>query len=75
MTREQAIAEAERRQSCEPDATWIATEREGTWVVARIGVAPAAKPAGTAVKPPPPTPHESPQSELQRVVTQFGLGG
>ena len=74
MTHEQAIAEAKRQQAADPNATWIATERGGEWVVARIGVQPPAAPTGTAIKPPPPTPHETPQSELQRVVTQFGAG-
>lgn len=73
MTHDEAVAEARRRQAVDPDATWIATERDGAWVVARIGLPPPG-PTGTAVKPPPPAPHETPQSELQRVVTQFGIG-
>lgn len=36
MTREEAIAEAERRQASDPDATWITASRDGEWTVARI---------------------------------------
>jgi hypothetical protein len=75
MTRDEAIAQARRRQAAHPDAKWVATRRHEEWVVARIGLKPAPNgPTGTAIKPPPPTPHEAPQSELQRVVTQFGAG-
>lgn len=74
MTRDQAIAEAARLQRERPDAKWLATEREGAWVVARIELAPTT-PTGTAVKPPPVAPHDAPQSELQRITTQFGSGG
>ena len=73
MTHDEAVAEARRRQVVNPEATWIATERNGSWVVARIGLQPPG-PTGTAIKPPPPAPHETPQSELQRVITQFGIG-
>jgi hypothetical protein len=76
MTQDEAIAEVERRRSSHPDVTWIATRRDGDWVVASIGVAPApTEPTATAVKPPPPTPHDDPQSPLQRVSTQFGSAG
>jgi hypothetical protein len=74
MTRGEAIAEARRQQDTHPEAKWIATERDGEWVVARIGLEPATGPTGTAIKPPP-SPEDAPQSELQRVVTQFGAGG
>jgi len=74
MTRDEAIAEAQRRQSAHPDAKWIATERNGEWIVASIGLQPAPGPTGMAIKPPP-APQGAPQSELQRVVTQFGIGG
>lgn len=74
MTRNEAAAEAQRQQAAHPDAKWIATQRNGEWVVARIGLEPAPGATGTAIKPPPPTPHETPQSEIQRVVTQFGIG-
>jgi hypothetical protein len=40
MTREEAIAAAKRRQASDPDASWIATSRDGEWMVVRIGVAP-----------------------------------
>jgi hypothetical protein len=76
VTREEAAIEAERKQRAEPDAKWIATPRGDEWIVARIGVAPNdGEPAATATKPPPPTPHDAPQSPLERVVTQFGAGG
>jgi hypothetical protein len=76
MTRDEATIEAERRQASHPDAKWIATERDGEWVVARIGLAPAAAgPTGTSLQPPPPAPREPPQSEQQRIVTQFGAAG
>ena len=36
MTRAEAIAEAERRQASDPDASWIAASRNGEWTVVRI---------------------------------------
>jgi hypothetical protein len=36
MTREEAIAEAERMQASDPDASWIAASRDGEWMVVRI---------------------------------------
>jgi hypothetical protein len=36
MTREEAIAEAERRQASDPDASWIAASRDGELTVVRI---------------------------------------
>jgi hypothetical protein len=54
---------------------WVATPRHGEWVVARIDVQPAPTPRGTSLQPPALAPHEAPQSERQRVVTQFGAGG
>ena len=53
---------------------WIATQRLGEWVVARIGLQPTTA-TGMAVQPPPITPHDAPQSELQRITTLFGSGG
>lgn len=73
MTREEAIAEAQRRQRSHPDAKWLATEHDGEWVLARIGVSPlGTRPTGTATKPPPVTPQPDPQSPLQRVTTLYG---
>jgi len=72
MTRDDAVTGARERAAAHPDVKWLATERNGEWVIARIGVRPAPTPTGTATKPPPPTPHETPRWELQRVVTQFG---
>jgi hypothetical protein len=43
-------------------------------VVARIGLEPV-EPTGTALQPPPVPPRDAPQSELQRITTQFGIGG
>jgi hypothetical protein len=68
MTRAQAEAEAERKQRTRPDATWIATQRGDEWVVACVGVGPNKnKPTGTAIKPPPETPHEAPLAPEERV--------
>jgi hypothetical protein len=77
MTRREALAEAERKQAECPEATWMAAQRDGEWVVARVGLKPSPiKPTGTATRPPPPAPYEGGrQSELQRVVTQYGSGG
>ncbi len=73
MTREQATAEAKRRQRSDPNAKWLATQRGGEWVLARVGVAPSSSEAtGTASRPPPVTPQPDPQSPLQRVVTLYG---
>jgi hypothetical protein len=65
MTREDAIAEAKRRQESDPDASWIATSRDGEWTVVRIGVAPI-KVTGTATKPPPVAPRDDPHSPIER---------
>jgi len=74
VTHDEAIAETNRRQRGHPDAKWIATQRHGEWVVARIGLQPTTA-TGTALQPPPVPPREAPQSELQRVATLFGSGG
>jgi hypothetical protein len=74
MTREEAVADAERRQRSDPDRKWIAVERDGEWVVASIGIHPTSlAPTGTATAPPPPTPHDDPYSALQRVTNQYGI--
>jgi hypothetical protein len=73
MTHEQAIAEVERRRASEPGATWIATQRDGEWTVARIGVAPV-KTTGTATKPPPEPPRDDPHSGIERAAW-FAAGG
>ncbi len=74
MTREEATAEAKRRQASDPDASWIATPRDGEWIVARIGVAPT-KVTGTATKPPPVAPQDDPHSATERAAWFAGGGG
>lgn len=73
MTRDEAMAEAKRRQASDREATWIAAERGSEWTVARIGVAPATE-TGTATKPPPVAPHEDPHSPLERAAWIAGSG-
>ena len=43
VTHDDATAEARRRQTADPESTWIATQRDGEWVVARIGLQPQAR--------------------------------
>jgi hypothetical protein len=74
VTREQAIAEVERRRASDPDASWVATEREGSWTVARIGLSPL-KATGTATKPPPEGPRDDPHSPSERAAWFAGGGG
>jgi hypothetical protein len=74
MTREEAIVEVERRRASDPNATWLASEREGMWIVARIGVAPT-EPTGTATKPPPEPLLGDPHSPIARAVWFAGGGG
>ncbi len=74
MTREEATAEAKRRQASDPDASWIATQRDGEWIGARIGVAPTKVP-GTATKPPPVAPQDDPHSATERAAWFAGGGG
>jgi hypothetical protein len=73
MTHDEAIAEVERQRTAHPDATWIATEHDGEWAVARIAVAPLAA-TGTATKPPPVAPREDPHSSVERAAW-FAAGG
>jgi hypothetical protein len=73
MTREQAMAEVERKRVAEPDATWMATHRGDDWSVARIGLTPT-KPTGTATKPPPGAPRDDPHSSVERAAW-FAAGG
>ena len=74
MTREDAIAEARRRQASDPGASWIATSRDRGWTVVRIGVAPT-KVTGTATKPPPAAPRDDPHSPIERATWFAGSGG
>lgn len=73
MTREQAIAEVKSRNASEPGATWIATERDGQWTVARIAIA-GMRATGTATRPPPPAPRDDPHSNIERAAW-FATGG
>ena len=74
MTRDEAIAEVERRRAAEPGASWIATHRDGDWIVVRVGVAPT-KVTGTATKPPPVAPQDDPHSAIERAAWFAGGGG
>ncbi len=74
MTRDQAIAEAKRRQASHPDATWIAAPQDGQWMVVRIGMV-STKPTGTATKPPPVAPRDDPHSPIERAAWLAGGGG
>ena len=74
MTRDEAIAEVERRRAADPSASWIASERAGEWVVVRIGVPPT-KVTGTATKPPPVAPQGDPHSTIERAAWFAGGGG
>jgi len=65
MTREEAIAEVERRRAADPDVSWIASQCDGDWVVVRIGVTPIAV-TGTATKPPPPAPQGDAHPAVER---------
>ena len=73
MTHDEAMAEVERRRTADPGASWIATERDGDWVVVRIGVAPT-KVTGTATKPPPVAPQGDPHSAIERAAWFAGGG-
>ncbi|MDQ6834702.1 MAG: hypothetical protein M3016_00770 [Actinomycetota bacterium] len=73
MTHEQAIAEAARRRESDPQASWIVTQRESEWTVARIAIA-SSKPTGTATKPPPVPPRNDPHSAGERAAW-FAAGG
>jgi hypothetical protein len=74
MTHDEAIAEAERKQASDPTATWIATRRDGEWLVVRVGVVPV-KSTGTATKPPPAAPRDDPHSAAERAAWFAGGGG
>jgi hypothetical protein len=74
VTREDALAEVERSRVSDPDATWLATERGGEWIVARLGLTPT-KPTGTATKPPPEPQLGDPHSAIQRATWFAGTGG
>jgi hypothetical protein len=58
MTREEAIAEAKRRQASDPDASWIAASRDGEWTVVRI-----VKRDAPRTQPPPPAARQATRSK------------
>jgi hypothetical protein len=74
MTRDDAIAEAERRRVADPGTSWIVSQRDGDWIVVRVGVAPT-KVTGTATKPPPAAPRDDPHSAIERAAWFAGSGG
>ncbi len=74
MTREEAVAEAKRRQASDPGGSWIASQRDGDWIVVRVGVTPS-KVTGTATKPPPVAPQDDPHSPIERAAWYAGGGG
>jgi hypothetical protein len=74
ITREEATAEAKRRQASDPDASWIATSRNGEWTVVRIGLV-STKATGTATKPPPVAPHDDTHSSIERAAWFAAWGG
>ena len=74
MTRQEAIAEVERRRAADPGASWIASASNGDWIVVRIGMAPT-KATGTATKPPPVAPQDDPHSPIERATWFAGGGG
>jgi hypothetical protein len=74
MTRQEAIGEVERRRAADPGAGWIASRRDGDWIVVRIGVAPT-KVTGTATKPPPVAPRDDPHSAIERAAWFAGGAG
>jgi hypothetical protein len=72
MTRDEAKAEAERRQQSHPEAKWVATQHGSGWTVACIGLAPTTiKQTGTGTKPPPVAPCDDPYSQLELVTRMF----
>jgi hypothetical protein len=74
MTREEAVAEVERRRVADPGVSWIASQRDGDWIVVRIDIAPT-KVTGTATKPPPVAPRDDPYSAIERATWFAGGGG
>jgi hypothetical protein len=76
MTRAQAEAAAASRQRRDLAGKWMAVERDGEWVVARVSLAPdAVKQMKVAVPTSPVAPREPPFSELETVVRKYGMGG
>lgn len=58
------------------DAKWVAVQRNGQWVVARIALAPTViVQTGTATKPPPTAPRDDPYSQLEIITRLYGSVG
>jgi hypothetical protein len=76
MTRDEATAEAVRRQRLHSDAKWVGVQRDGEWVVARIALSPTViAQTGTATKPPLTAPRDDPYSQLEIITRLYGSGG
>lgn len=76
MTLDEATAEAARRQRLHSEAKWVAVQRDGEWVVARIALAPTLiAQTGTATKPPPTAPRDDPYSQLEIITRLYGSAG
>ncbi len=76
MTRDEATAEAARSQRLHSDAKWVPVQRDGEWVVARIGLAPTAiEQTGTATKPPAVPPRDDPYSQREIITRLYGSVG
>ena len=73
MTREQALQEVEARRAADPEATWLANEKDGVWRVVRVGIAPS-RATGTATHPAPEAPRDDPGSSLSRAAWTVGAG-
>ena len=73
MTRQQAIAELERRRISDPDASWMPTQRGGEWTVVRVGLTPS-KVTGTTLAAPPVAPRDDPHSSIERAAWFAALG-
>ena len=74
MNREDALAAIELRRASDPDGRLLAIERDGEWMVARIGVDPS-RPTGTATKPPPVGLRDDPHSAVEHTASLAGIGG
>ena len=75
MTRDEATAETQRAQRLNPDAKWIAAERDGEWTIGRVDLTPdTAGETHTATQPPPLAPRDDPYSQVENVARLYGGG-